>query len=245
MQQDTVIIIPSRLAATRLPNKPILKIAGKEMILHVMERAMKFSHKADVFVAAGDEEIASIVEKNGGKAILTNPNLACGTDRVYEAYKQIDPDGTKYKNIVNLQGDMPNFDLDIIEKTLNILENTDCDIATVASICTYEDALKDSVVKAVFGDLNHQGIARALYFSRALVPYQSNIFYSHVGIYGFRKEAITKFVSKPVSKLEQIERIEPLRALEDGMKIYISVVDNNPISVDTPEDLVFANKIMS
>ncbi|AZL16445.1 3-deoxy-manno-octulosonate cytidylyltransferase [Rickettsiales endosymbiont of Stachyamoeba lipophora] len=242
MKNNTVIIIPARLAATRLPNKPLLKIAGREMILHVLERAMS-ANVAEVYVACCSEEIAGIVTSFGGKAVITDPNLPSGTDRVYAGLLAIEGH-ERFTNIINLQGDMPNFNPEIIIKTVEILEKSNCDIATVASPCTYGEALKESVVKPVFGS-TAQGFAKALYFSRNLVPHNATQYYHHIGIYGYRRAALEKFVNLPVSQLEQHERLEQLRALEHGMNINISVVQHTPISVDTPDDLTLADSLLS
>ncbi|MBN8827460.1 MAG: 3-deoxy-manno-octulosonate cytidylyltransferase [Sphingobacteriia bacterium] len=239
---DTIVIIPSRLAATRLPNKPLLDIAGKPMIVHMWEKAVKASN-FEVYVAAGDEDIVKLIESKGGKAILTDPNLPSGTDRIYEALTKIDPEG-KFKYIINLQGDMPNFDSNILNEALQVLKNSNSDIGTLCAEITEEEAKKTSVVKPVFSEIKNN-FAKALYFSRSLVPFGSEKFYHHLGIYSFTRDALTKFVNLPPSKLELQEKLEQLRALENGMTIGIGITKYIPISVDTPEDLEYARKMMS
>lgn len=237
------VIIPARLKATRLPNKPLLKINDKEMILHVLERA-KLSGADNIFIACAEEELATIVRNNGGIAIMTHPDLPSGTDRVYSALKVIEKTENKtFDYVVNLQGDMPDFHPSIIQDTINILIKSSADIASLCAETSLEEALKDSVVKPVLGNF-HNGYAKAIYFSRSLVPNGATKYYHHIGIYGFTRAAIEKFISFPQTLLEQSERLEQLRALENNMTIAMGITNHIPISVDTPQDLERAREIM-
>lgn len=242
MNDDTLVVVPSRLAATRLPNKPILPIGSKSMIRHVITR-LKLSGFTNILLASGDQGIIDEVAQDHIHSVLTDPNLPSGTDRVHAAVKQYDHEG-KFKFIVNLQGDMPNFDPNIIGECINVLVKSGADIATLCAETSLEDADKFSVVKPVFGEVK-DGIARAFYFSRSKIPYFAERFYHHLGIYSFKRDALDKFVSLPPSKMEVEEKLEQLRALENGMTIAIGFTKHIPISVDTPEDLENARKIMS
>ena len=240
-KMSTVVIIPSRLAATRLPNKPLADINGKPMVIRVLE-CTKAAYNGPIYVACGDQEIYDIVTKHGGKAVMTDPNIPSGTDRVFAAYQEIRKT-EKFDNVVNLQGDMPKFDPAIVSTTIEMLNNTKYDIVTVAAEVPEEEAKPFSVVKPVFSYPSNDGYANALYFSRSMVPYGAAKYYHHIGIYGFRADILEKFVSLPQSKLEKEEKLEQLRALENGMSIGIGFVKDAPISVDTPDDLKKAIEI--
>jgi len=242
MNQDTLVVVPSRLAATRLPNKPILPIGQKSMIRHVIQR-VKESGFTNILLASGDQEIIDEVAPDNIFTILTDPNLPSGTDRVHAGAKAFDKEG-KFKYIVNLQGDMPNFDPHIIGECVKVLAESRSDIATHGAPTTLEDAEKFSVVKPVFGEVKN-GIARAFYFSRSKVPYFAEEFYHHLGIYAFKRESLDKFVSLPQAKMELEEKLEQLRALENGMTISIGFTKHVPISVDTPDDLENARNLLA
>lgn len=242
MINETLVVIPTRLAATRLPNKPILPIAGKSMIRHVVER-VKLSGFSNILVASGDQQIIDNIEDLGVSAVLTDPQIPSGTDRVCAAANIFDPE-RKFKNIVNLQGDMPNFDPNIIRECTEVLIKSGFDISTLCSETTEDDAKKSSVVKPVFGAFN-ANFAQAFYFSRAIVPFYTQKFYHHLGIYAFRRESLDKFVSLKPSKMELEEKLEQLRAIENGMKIAIGLTKHVPISVDTPEDLQLAQRVLT
>lgn len=240
-QSKNLIVIPSRLSSTRLPEKPLADINGKPMILRVYERAIR-SKIADVVVATDSEKIAEVVEKIGGRCVMTSQSHNSGTDRIWEALNKLEHN-LSYENIVNLQGDMPFIDSESIQDCFNGLADGEFDITTLA--CEIEnpsDAQDANIVKPVIANLNDidKGFARALYFSRAQVPHNSEKFYYHIGIYGFKKPALKKFVELPQSFLEKTEKLEQLRALENGMKIGIKIVSTTPISVDTPNDLAKA-----
>lgn len=233
---DTVIIIPARLASTRLPDKPLADINGKPMIVHVMERA-KAAHLGQVIVACAEQEIADAVEKAGGKAVLTDPGHPSGTDRIYEALTLFDPD-KHYKKVINVQGDLPTLEPHILQDALALMENPAVDIATlVATIKEEPERTNPNVVKAVIAFEPGEKRGRALYFTRATAPYNDGDHYHHIGLYVYRRAAIETFVALPPSPLEQREKLEQLRALEHGMRIDVAVVDTVPLGVDTPEDL--------
>jgi 3-deoxy-manno-octulosonate cytidylyltransferase (CMP-KDO synthetase) len=227
------------MGATRLPGKPLADLLGKPLILHVIDRARE-ADIGPIVVACGEEEIAEVVMGYGAHAVLTNPSLPSGSDRIYEALVKYDLDG-QYKYIVNLQGDLPNIDPEILKSTLNMLRTSKADVATPVCPITDENLiLSPNTAKAVFSEITNE----ALYFSRSPIPYRSEIYYYHLGVYAYKREALERFVSLPPSKLEIIEKLEQLRALENGMKITVSIVDTIPLSVDTPEDLARAMRIM-
>lgn len=237
MNHNSAIIIPVRLASTRLPNKPLAIINGKSMIQRVYERA-KESGVENIFIACDGQKIADEVKSFGGEYIITDPNLPSGTDRVYQALQKI---SRNFDFIVNLQGDLPNIDPKVIKKAFEVIYNNQCDIVTLASPIKEITEIKDpNVVKIAISFKNdnfEQG--KALYFSRSEIPYSkiSETYYHHIGIYAYTRNALEKFVSLPPSYLEKRESLEQLRALENDMSIFVRVVDSNPLSVDTKEDL--------
>jgi len=231
-----IIIIPARMAATRLPDKPLADIAGTPMIVRVWQSAVKAA-TGPVAVAAGDAEIVSVIEQVGGTAILTDPALPSGTDRIFAALQLLDPESA-HATVVNLQGDLPLLDpvqLRIVKETL---ETSGADIATLAApITDAADFDNPNVVKPVVAWTEDAPYGRALYFSRARAPFGDGPYYHHIGIYAFRREALARFVTLPSSPLEKREKLEQLRALEAGMSIVVARVDLASLSVDTPEDL--------
>lgn len=236
----TAIIIPSRLGSTRLPNKPLAMINGKTLIQHCFESAVN-SKLGEVFVATDDEQIAKVVRDAGGNAIITPSNLPSGTDRIMNAYNQI---GKSFDCIVNLQGDIPNISPIIIKNTVEVLAKTGCDIATAAMKIDPQTAQKPSCVKPVLS--KQEDSYKALYFSRQPVPYNSSNYHEHIGIYVYTPASLKKFTSLPESPLEQLEKLEQLRALENNMSIYACVVDSSlkPISIDTQDDLTHAISLL-
>lgn len=232
---NPVILIPARLKATRLPDKPLADIHGKPMIVHVMERAQA-SKIGNVYVACDDVRIEAAVLRAGGNAVMTGQDHASGSDRIYEALQKIDPQG-KHDIIVNVQGDVPTVEPDVIRAILLPLQDSAVDIATLACVIKTESERNDpSVVKAVLS-FSKKNIATALYFTRATAPYGDGDLYHHIGIYAYRRRTLEKFVKLPPSTLEQREKLEQLRALEAGMKIGVAVVNTIPLGVDTPEHL--------
>ena len=236
-----VIIIPARMAASRLPGKPLAEIDGRPMIQHVWERAMA-ANIAPVWVAADDQAVFDAITSAGGNAIMTRSDHASGSDRTFEAVQAIDPDGT-YDVILNLQGDLPELDPSIPGTLLATVEHTGADLATLVTLASAEEVTRDQVVKAVVSwqtddDNAADGLfGRALYFSRAAVPTGPAKCFHHIGVYGWRREALAQFVELPASPLEISERLEQLRALEAGMTIGVAEIDHAPAGVDTPEDL--------
>jgi 3-deoxy-manno-octulosonate cytidylyltransferase (CMP-KDO synthetase) len=241
---NPIVLIPARLASTRLPNKPLADIAGVPMIVRVWRQAMAAS-VGPVIVAAAEREIASAVESAGGKAVLTDPNLPSGTDRIHAALKVVDPGG-RHDVVVNLQGDLPALEPNYIQRVVDVLGPTGADIATLAAeIDDPADYDNPSVVKpVVVWDVTGER-GRALYFTRARAPHGDGPLYHHIGIYAFQRPSLSRFVALPPSPLERREKLEQLRALEAGMTIAVARVDSVPLSVDTPADLEKARKALS
>ena len=231
-----IVIIPARMAASRLPGKPLADIAGTPMILRVLAQA-RLAAVGEVAVAAGDAEIVAAVRAAGGTAVLTNPDLPSGSDRVLAALGELDPGGG-CDIVVNLQGDMPFIAPAAITACLGVLAaEPDCDIATaIAPEASPDDRADPAVVKAVVSLHPRDPRGRALYFTRSVL-YGDAPIWKHVGIYAYRREALERFCAAPPSPLEQREKLEQLRALELGLSIWAAVVDETPISVDTPADL--------
>ncbi len=233
---NPIILIPARMASTRLPNKPMAIVGGLPMIVQVMKRALE-AKIGRVVVACDGQEIAEAVQNAGGEAIITDPDLPSGSDRIYQALSKIDPD-KKYDIIINVQGDMPCLDPNIIKQVFAVLQNSEVDIATLAAVIKDEEEKSDpAVVKIAMS-----GNGRALYFSRATIPYGEGDLYHHIGIYAYRRKALEKFVLLPPARLEMREKLEQLRALEAGMRIDVAVVDTVPLGVDTQEGLEKARK---
>jgi 3-deoxy-manno-octulosonate cytidylyltransferase (CMP-KDO synthetase) len=233
-----IILIPARMAATRLPGKPLAQIGGAPMIVHALRQA-EAAGIGPVVVAAGDAEIAFAVEQAGGRAVLTDPGLPSGSDRILAALAEVDPRG-RHDAVINLQGDMPFVDPSVIAACADLLAERDCDIATVvAPEASPADRANADVVKAVLAMEPDGRSGRALYFTRSML-YGEGPVWRHIGIYGYRREALTRFHAAPPSALERREKLEQLRALELGMTIWAAVTDAAPISVDTPDDLAAA-----
>jgi 3-deoxy-manno-octulosonate cytidylyltransferase (CMP-KDO synthetase) len=240
---NPIVVIPARLASTRLPNKPLADIAGQTMIERVWRQAMKAA-LGPVLVAAAEQEIVDVIARAGGNAVLTDPDLPSGSDRVFAAVESVDPEA-EYDVVVNLQGDLPALDPVVVRTVANALAATDTDIATLAAeIVDPADRSNPSVVKPVvaWGPDGRRG--RALYFTRAPAPSGEGPLFIHIGIYAFRRAALARFVALPPSPLEIREKLEQLRALEAGMTIGIARVDAVPLSVDTPADLEEARTVL-
>ena len=237
-----LIVIPSRLAATRLPDKPLADIHGTPMIVHVWRRAIE-ADIGPVVVACGDRAILEAVEAAGGRAVMTDPAHPSGSDRVWEAVELVDPDA-RHDIIVNVQGDLPTLDGALIRRSLDPLAVPSVDIATlVCEIADPAERDRPSVVKAVVA-WSGGGIGRALYFSRAAVPTGAGPLYHHIGLYAYRRTALQRFVSLPPAPLERREKLEQLRALEAGMRIDAAEVHTVPLGIDTPEDLERARQML-
>jgi 3-deoxy-manno-octulosonate cytidylyltransferase (CMP-KDO synthetase) len=237
---NPIILIPARLAATRLPGKPLADIGGLPMIVRVLRQAEK-AGAGPVAVAAGDPEIVAAVEAAGGRAVLTDPALPSGSDRILAALAVLDPAG-RHDVIINLQGDMPFVDPGVIGACAALLSDPACDISTVvAPEASPADRANADVVKAVLAMDANGKAGRALYFTRSTL-YGDAPVWRHIGIYGYRRDALVRFHTAPPSALEQREKLEQLRALELGMTIRAAVANTAPISVDTPADLEDARR---
>jgi 3-deoxy-manno-octulosonate cytidylyltransferase (CMP-KDO synthetase) len=238
-----LIVIPARLAATRLPGKPLADIHGRPMIVHVWLGAIAAAI-GPVLVAAAEPAIAKAVEAAGGKALLTRPDHASGSDRIWEAVEQFDA-GARHDVIVNLQGDLPAIDPAAIRRVLEPLAEPAVDIATLAVEIRSEDERDNpNVVKVVAALGEDRPIARALYFTRTRCPPGAGPHFHHIGIYAYRRAALARFVALPPGRLERRENLEQLRALEAGLRIDVALVDTVPLGVDTPEDLARARALL-
>ena len=238
---NPILLIPARMASQRLPGKPLADIAGRPMIVRVWEQAMA-AGLGPVAVAAAEPEIVQAVTKAGGKAVLTDPNLASGSDRIFAALGKLDPEG-RHDVVINLQGDLPALAADDIRAVAAALPRAD--IATlVAQITDPAERDNPSVVKAVVAWEPGGKKGRALYFTRTTAPAGDGPLFHHVGIYAFTRAALTRFVGLPPSPLEKREKLEQLRALEAHMSIAVARVDRVPLSVDTPADLERANRLL-
>lgn len=238
-----LVLIPARMAATRLPGKPLLEMAGLPMIVHVLRRA-EAAGIGRVAVATDTAEIAAAVTAHGGRAVMTRTDHPSGSDRIFEALGSLDP-GREAEVVVNLQGDFPTISPGNIRDVLVPLADSAVDIATLAAeIHTEEEASNPNVVKAVGSPIGPRRL-RALYFTRATAPHGDGPRYHHIGLYAFRRAALERYVRLPPSPLEQQEKLEQLRALEAGMRIDIGIVDTVPRGVDTPADLEATRQILA
>jgi len=243
-KSSPIVVIPARLASTRLPNKPLAEIAGEAMIVHVWRRACA-AGIGPVVVACADAAIADAVRAAGGESVMTRPDHPSGSDRVFEAVEALDPGGA-HDIVVNVQGDLPTVEPAAIGAVLDPLADPAVDISTlVAEITDAAERDDPNAVKAVAAILPGRRIGRALYFSRLPVPSGAGPLYHHIGLYGFRRAALARFVSLPPGVLELRERLEQLRALEAGMRIDVACVDTVPDGVDTPADLERARARLS
>lgn len=231
IKNGTAIIIPIRMHSTRLPGKFHHKIGNKEMILHVLDRALETGIE-NVYVAVDHQDHFDLITKNGGKAVMTSNEHQSGTDRIYEALLKIDPD-KKIDYIVNLQGDLPFIDPHSIKQVISMIDDNKFDITTLAAPIIDKEEIDDpNCVKIA---MTPQG--KALYFSRCPIPYNAKKYYHHLGIYAFKRSALVKFVNLPMSILEKCEKLEQLRALENGMNIGVMETNIIPLSVDIQQDL--------
>ncbi len=233
---NPIVLIPARMASTRLPGKPLADIAGTPMIVRVWQQAVAACVGPSV-VAAAEAEIATAIEAAGGKAVLTDPDLPSGSDRIFQALTKLDPEGA-HDVIVNLQGDLPLLDPAYVRAVVQALSDSGADIATLVSrIEDPADRDNPNAIKAVVSWDEGGTQGRALYFTRARAPHGDGPHYFHVGIYAYRRDALARFVALPPSPLEKQEKLEQLRAMEAGMRIAVARVDSVPLSVDTPADL--------
>jgi len=240
---NPIVVIPARMASTRLPGKPLAEIAGRPMILHMLDRGRE-AGIGPVAVACGDSEIFDTVRAAGGHAVLTDPNLPSGSDRVHAALAELDPN-RRHDVVVNLQGDFPTLDPEGLRLVVTPLADLKVDIGTlVVPIRDETESATASFVKAACAFREGETIAPALYFSRVAIPWGDGPRWHHVGIYAYRRPALDRFVSLPPGLLEQREQLEQLRALEDGMRIACVRMEHGPFGVDTPEDLERARALL-
>jgi len=239
---DILILIPARMASTRLPGKPLAEIAGVPMIVHVLRRAQA-AGLGPVVVATDSAEIAAAVDKSGGRAVMTRADHLSGSDRIFEALGKVDP-GQAAKIVVNVQGDLPTLEPADIAAALEPLADAAVDIATLAAEITKPAERTNPNVVKVVGTPAGPARLRALYFTRATAPAGDGPLYHHIGLYAYRRAALERFVKLPPSPLEQREKLEQLRALEAGMRIDVAIVDTVPLGVDTPEDLETARAML-
>jgi 3-deoxy-manno-octulosonate cytidylyltransferase (CMP-KDO synthetase) len=240
---DVLIVIPARMAATRLPGKPLADIAGQPMIVHVLRRALA-AELGPVVVATDAPEIAAVVDKAGGHAVMTRADHASGSDRIFEALGLVDSQ-RRAEFIVNLQGDLPTIEPAVIAAALLPLADPAVAIATLAAEIGRDAERTDPNVVKVVGTPVAASRLRALYFTRATAPFGDGPLYHHIGLYAYRRDALERFVGLPPSPLEQREKLEQLRALEAGMRIDVELVDTMPLGVDTPEDLERARAVLT
>jgi len=239
---NPVVLIPARLAATRLPNKPLADIHGAPMIVHVWRRAMEAGIGA-VVVATDSEAIAEAVTRAGGRVQMTRADHPSGSDRIAEALEALDPEG-QHDVVVNVQGDLPTIAPATIRAALAPMDDPGVDLATLVAEITREEERTASQVVKMVGTETAPGQFRCLYFTRATAPWGDGPLWHHIGLYAWRRTALTRFVALPPSPLERREKLEQLRALEAGMRIAAVAVDAVPLGVDTPEDLDRAREMM-
>jgi 3-deoxy-manno-octulosonate cytidylyltransferase (CMP-KDO synthetase) len=243
-QNRTLVVIPARLASSRLPDKPLALIGDDPMIIHVWRRAVE-ADIGPVLVACGDKAIADAIEQAGGTAIMTDPALPSGSDRVWSAAQAFDPDGT-YDCIVNVQGDLPFLEPRLVQAAVKAMKQGRADIGALVSKITDPDEIKNpSVVKVAIDFSSNMTCAPALYFSRSAIPSGDGPMYHHIGIYAYTRDALRRFVSLQPGGLEIREGLEQLRALENGMRISAGLVDTVPFGVDTHADLERARLILA
>ena len=241
---NPIVLIPARMASQRLPGKPLADIAGRPMIVHVLERA-EAAAIGPVVVACAEPAIADAVESAGGRAVLTRPDHASGSDRIFEALQAIDPAG-EHDAVVNLQGDLPTLAPGLPAQALALLADPAVDVGTLAAeIADPAERADPNVVKAVVSHRPGSAQGRALYFTRATAPSGEGPLWHHIGLYAYRREALARFVALPPSPLERRERLEQLRALEVGMRIEVAFVDTVPLGVDTPAQLARARALIA
>lgn len=240
---NPIVLIPARLAATRLPDKPLADIHGLPMIVHVLRRAQE-ADAGPVAVATDTPAIAEAVRAAGGQAVMTGADHPSGSDRIHEALGRLDPEG-RHDLVINVQGDLPTIDPAAIRAAAALMAAPEVALGTlVAEILREEERTASQVVKMVGSPLGG-GRHRALYFTRATAPWGEGPLYHHIGLYAWRREALARFVALPPSALERREKLEQLRALEAGMRIDAQEVDVVPLGVDTPEDLVRAREMLA
>ncbi len=242
-ESDLLIIIPARMASIRLPGKPLTDIAGEPMIVHVLRRAQEAA-LGPVAVATDAREIVGAVEKAGGQAVMTRDDHISGSDRVFEALTTLDPQGRAHI-VVNLQGDLPTLSPQDLRAVLEPLADPAVDIATLAAeIKEPAEKTNPNVVKVVGSPISSSRL-RALYFTRATAPFGEGPLYHHIGLYAYRRSALERFVALQPSPLERREKLEQLRALENGIEIAVVRVNYEAIGVDVPRDVARVEQLLS
>ena len=243
MTSDTLVLIPARMASTRLPGKPLADIAGAPMIVHVARRAAE-AEIGRVVVAVDHAEVLDAVTAAGFEAVMTSPDHPSGSDRIFEAVRLVDPEG-RARFIVNVQGDLPTVEPHSVRAALAPLGDERVDIATLCvEIVREEERTNPNVVKVIGSPLSDSRL-RALYFTRATAPHGEGPLYHHIGLYAYRRAVLERFVALPPSPLERREKLEQLRALEAGMRIDVEIIASVPLGVDTPEDLERARHMLA
>jgi 3-deoxy-manno-octulosonate cytidylyltransferase (CMP-KDO synthetase) len=243
LNPEILVLVPARMASTRLPGKPLALINGVPMIVEVMRRAQE-ARIGRVVVATDTASVLEAVEAHGGEAVMTRIDHESGSDRIHEALEKLDP-SAKCRYVVNVQGDLPTIDPKIIGASLQPLIDGPADIATLAAVIHDEGERTNPNVVKVVGSAVGRHRLRALYFTRATAPWGDGELFHHIGLYAYRREALSRFVKLPPSPLERRERLEQLRALEAGMRIDVTIVDTVPLGVDTPADLEKARAILA
>lgn len=239
---DPIVLVPARIASTRLPGKPLAPICGEPMILHVWRRACDAA-VGRVVVATDDAQVLAVIRGAGGEAVMTRADHPAGSDRIHEALMALDPGG-RHDVIVNVQGDLPTIEPEAVRAALRPLENAATDIATLAASISHEAERTDPNVVKVVGSPLGPSRLRALYFTRATAPWGDGPLFHHIGLYAYRREALDRFVTLSPSTLEKREKLEQLRALEAGMRIDVELVSTVPFGVDTPADLARAQSLL-
>ncbi|MCX5496331.1 3-deoxy-manno-octulosonate cytidylyltransferase [Kaistia dalseonensis] len=240
---EALVLVPARMASTRLPGKPLAIIHGEPMIVHVWRRASE-AGIGPVVVATDDSDVAAAVRAAGGEAVMTRADHENGSSRIHEAAGLVDPQG-RYDLIVNVQGDLPTVDPASVAAAFAPLADPAVDIGTIAAVIEREEEkTNDSVVKVV-GSPRGDRLLRALYFTRATAPWGEGPLFHHIGLYAYRRAVLERYVALPPSPLERRERLEQLRALEAGMRIDVAIVDAVPLGVDTPADLERARLLLA
>ncbi len=239
---NPVVVIPARMAATRLPGKPLLPIAGVPMIVQVWRRA-RDAGVGPVLVATDDARIAAAISGEGGRAVLTRSDHPSGTDRIHEAIEGVDPEG-RHDVVVNVQGDLPTLDPGLVVAALAPLAEPEVAMSTLAAVIRRDAERDDPNVVKLVGTAVGPGRLRALYFTRATAPWGEGPLYHHIGLYAFRRTTLRRFVALPPSALERREKLEQLRALEAGLRIDAAVVDTVPLGVDNPAELARARALL-
>lgn len=240
--KEALVLIPARMASTRLPGKPLADIAGLPMIVQVLRRAEE-ANVGPVVVATDSPDIVKAVETAGGRTILTTGDHESGTDRIAEALEKLDPD-MAHDIILNLQGDLPTVEPLVLRSVLAAMDKDTVDIATAAAEITRPEERENPNVVKVVGTMTGNRLMRALYFTRATAPHGEGPLYHHIGIYAYRRAALQHFVAQGPSPLEKREKLEQLRALEENMRIEVALVETVPFGVDTPADLIRANDML-